>query len=55
MRVIYYKLLALFYYYLGDIACRIPTEWGYRWYQRAMLRSVKYDDIGGRTLWREIN
>lgn len=55
MRILYYKLLALFYYYLGDFAHRVPTEWGYRVYQRAMAQSVKYDEVGGRTLWREIN
>jgi|688.fasta_scaffold01323_56 hypothetical protein len=55
MKRFFYQLLAFFYYYLGDFACRVPTEWGYRWYQWAMLRSVKYDDKAGRTLWREIN
>jgi hypothetical protein len=49
-----YRVLAYFFYYIGDIASRIPTEWSYYIYQIAMRESIKYDDMSGQNIWKEV-
>jgi len=49
-----YRILSYFFYYLGDLASRIPTEFAYLVYQVAMRESIKYDDMSGRTIWKEV-
>jgi hypothetical protein len=49
-----YRGLSYFFYYLGDLASRIPTESAYLVYQVAMRESIKYDDMSGRTIWKEV-
>ena len=51
--ILHYRVLSYFFYYLGDVASRIPTEWGYYLYQSSMAKSIKYDDVCGGGLWRE--
>jgi hypothetical protein len=50
---LYYTLLNLFFYTVGDIACRIPTEWGYFIYQNSMKKSIEYDDLSGAGFWKK--
>ena len=49
-----YRVLAYCFYYIGDIASRIPTEWSHYIYQIAMRESIKYDDMSGQTIWKEV-
>jgi hypothetical protein len=49
-----YRFLSYFFYYLGDLASRIPTEFAYWVYQIAMRESIKYDDMSGQTIWKEV-
>jgi hypothetical protein len=49
-----YRVLAYFFYYIGDIASRIPIEWSYYIYQIAMRESIKYDDMSGQNIWKEV-
>jgi hypothetical protein len=48
-----HTLLAYIFYYIGDIVCRIPTEWAYKLYQYSMAQSVRHDDLGGNKIWKE--
>ena len=57
----YYSLLYIFntalaylFYYIGDIFSRIPIYWAYDVYQFAMRKSIEYDDISGKKVWKEI-
>ena len=49
-----YRILAYIFYWVGDIASRIPTEWAYSIYQVAMRESIKYDDMSGSDIWKEV-
>lgn len=49
----YYRFLSLFYYFIGDIAWRIPTEWAYFIYQNSMKKSIEYGDLSGAGLWKK--
>jgi hypothetical protein len=49
-----YRALSYCFYYIGDIASRIPTEWSYYIYQIAMRESIKYDDMSGQNIWKEV-
>jgi hypothetical protein len=50
---IIYKFLAYFFYYIGDIAWRIPAGWAYDIYFASINKSIKYDELSGRNLWKE--
>jgi hypothetical protein len=49
-----YRVLAYIFYFIGDVASRIPTEWAYYIYQIAIRESIKYDDMSGQTIWKEV-
>jgi hypothetical protein len=49
-----YKVLAYVFYYIGDIACMIPTGWGYSLYLFAMKKSIQYDEVSGNNIWLEV-
>jgi hypothetical protein len=49
-----YRVLAYVFYYIGDAASMIPTEWGYNFYLSAMEKSIRYDDVSGNNIWKEI-
>ena len=53
LKNIYYSLLNLFFYTIGDIASRIPTEWAFFIYQSSMKKSVEYDDLSGEGSWKK--
>ena len=46
--------LAYIFYYIGDIFSKIPIYWAYDVYQFAMRKSIEYDDISGKKVWKEI-
>ncbi len=50
---IYYKLLVLTFYYIGDIACRFEFEWSVKLYQRSMNLSLDYDEKINFWFWKE--
>lgn len=52
MSKFYHTILAYVFYYAGDVICRLPWEWNYRWYQYFMKQSVEHDDASGNTLWK---
>jgi hypothetical protein len=65
MKQLYYKFLALFFYYLGDLLWKIIcwTDWneitrkvicGACWsgYQKSMSLSLKYDEKVGYFIWK---
>ncbi len=43
----------MFFYYVGDIACRFNFEWCYNLYQKAMNLSVHYDEQINFWWWKE--
>jgi len=47
-------ILAYLFYYIGDITSKIPIYWAYDVYQFAMRKSIEYDDISGKKVWKEI-
>jgi hypothetical protein len=53
MKTFYYKLLVMFFYYVGDIACRFDSEKAFEIYQKAMKLSVEYDEKIGFWWWKE--
>lgn len=53
MKTLYYKFLVMFFYYVGDIACRFNFEWCYNLYQKAMNLSVHYDEQINFWWWKE--
>ena len=50
--VLLYKFLVLFFYYIGDIACRINLQVAVDLYQKSMKMSVNYDEKIGWWLWK---
>jgi len=53
MRTLYYKFLVLFFYHIGDVACRLPWEWAANLYQKAMNLSLDCDDKIDYWFWKE--
>ena len=53
MRLFYYKFIVIFFYHLGDIACRINAEWAFDLYQKSMKLSVHYDEKINFWWWKE--
>jgi hypothetical protein len=49
--MIFWKLICLFFYYLGDLACRIGDG---KCYQYLMLKSVEINDKFKLNIWKEI-
>ena len=43
----------MFFYYVGDIACRFNSEKAFELYQKAMKLSVEYDEKIGFWWWKE--
>ena len=53
MKNAYYKFLVLFFYYVGDIACRFNFEIAFEIYQKSMKLSVQWDEKIGYWWWKE--
>jgi hypothetical protein len=53
IQTLYYKCLVIIFYYIGDIACRINSEFTFNLYQKSMNLSVKYDEKIGWWYWQE--
>ena len=53
MKMLYYKTLAYLFYYIGDIAWRVPNDFFFTVYGKAMRKSFEYDDLSGGTIWKE--
>jgi hypothetical protein len=47
------KFLSIVFYIVGDIACRIPTEFTANIYQKAMCTSFDLDEKIGFQIWKE--
>lgn len=43
----------MFFYYVGDIACRFNSEKAFEIYQKAMKLSLQYDEKIGFWWWKE--
>lgn len=48
-----YKMMAYFFYIIGDILCRIPTDMSYFLYQKSMNISVHLDEKTGFNIWKQ--
>jgi hypothetical protein len=53
MKTLYCKFLVLFFYYVGDIACRFNFEKAFEIYQKSMKLSLQYDEKIGFWWWKE--
>jgi hypothetical protein len=53
MKNTYYKFLVLFFYYVGDIACKFNFEKAFEIYQKSMKLSVQWDEKIGYWWWKE--
>lgn len=51
----YYLILAYICYVIGDVACRINTEWAANLYQYAMNKSFQYDEKISFAIWKEVH
>lgn len=45
--------MVVFYYFIGDLCCRIDHEWFANLYQKTMSRSVNYDEKINFWFWKE--
>lgn len=43
----------MFFYHIGDVACRLPWEWAANLYQKAMNLSLDCDDKIDYWFWKE--
>lgn len=50
---LYYKFLVLFFYHVGDIACRFQFQWTFDLYQKSMNLSCKYDEKNNFQFWKK--
>ena len=49
---LYYKIMSNVFYYIGDIAWRIPFVPFYHIYHYSMNKSFDYDQLSGANLWK---
>jgi hypothetical protein len=49
---LYYKIMALSSYAIGDLACNINSEWAGWLYQKCMLFSYDCDEKIGYQIWK---
>lgn len=45
--------MVVFFYYIGDIACRFNFELAFELYQKCMTLSLRFDDKIGNWWWKE--
>ena len=53
LKNILYKFLVLFFYYIGEVACRIDAEWAGDLYLKTMKLSLKWDEKLDFWWWKE--
>jgi hypothetical protein len=53
MKNFFYKALVMFFYYMGDIACKFNFEIAFEIYQKSMKLSIQYDEKIGHWWWKE--
>ena len=52
---LYNSFFAYMWYYTGDFACKINTEWAANLYQYAMNKSLEYDEKVEYRIWKAAN
>ena len=58
MKNLYY-LISIFFYFIGDLCCRLLyildslCDFFYRFYQKSMNLSLKFDEKCGYKIWKE--
>ena len=53
MKNAYYKFMVLFFYYMGDIACKFNFKIAFEIYQKSMKLSVQCDEKIGYWWWKQ--